>query len=220
LKQTELKRTSSLRRTAFVSTPKPAKGPKLKKCQSKECRKPYEPDPKQPFKVWCSDDCGAAIGLQRMAKQRAKQARAERAADQAKLEAMKPAKWWKAKAKKAMHLYVRTRDAGKPCASCDTILLQLGRVGGDYDAGHLRSVGSAKHLEFDERNVWGQCKRCNDFLKGNYQEYERRLRILKGNAFVDELMADQAPRHYKTADFQAIEAHYKAKLAALKKERA
>jgi len=78
-------------------------------------------------------------------------------------------------------------------------------------------VGSAKHLEFDERNVWGQCKHCNDRLTGNPQEYERRLRILKGDAFVDDLLADQTPRHYKAADYQAIEAHYKARLAELKK---
>lgn len=164
----------------------------------------------------CSPLCAAAHGKKVTAQQKAKAQRQERAQDKAKLESMKPAKWWKAKAKKAMHLYVRCRDAGKSCASCDTILLQLGRPGGDYDAGHFRSVGSAKHLEFDERNVFGQCKHCNDYLKGNQLEYERRLRLLKGDQFVDELLADNTARHYKIADYQAIELYYKNKLKLLK----
>jgi hypothetical protein len=202
-------------RTGFKrAEPKPSKGPKLKKCRV--CKEPYEP--RSPMQRACSTTCAIADGKRVTALQKAKAQRQERAQDKAKLESMKPAKWWKAKAKTAMHLYVRTRDAGKPCASCDTILLQLGRPGGDYDAGHLRSVGSAKHLEFDERNVFGQCKYCNDHLKGNQLEYERRLRLLKGDQFVDELRADNTSRHYKIADYQAIELYYKNKLKQLKEK--
>jgi hypothetical protein len=205
-------RKTELKRTPFRAEPKPSRGPKLKSC--KVCRENFAP--RTPLQTACSPLCAAAYGKKVTAQQKSKQARHERAQDKAKLESMKPAKWWKAKAKTAMHLYVRTRDAGKPCASCDTILLQLGRPGGDYDAGHLRSVGSAKHLEFDERNVFGQCKHCNDYLKGNQLEYERRLRLLKGDQFVDELRADNTARHYKIADYQAIELYYKAKLRILK----
>lgn len=208
---------SPIQRQASSKEPKPAKGPKPKKCANKACRAPYVPDPKHPFIVWCSPECATVIAADRIAKQRAARERKERAETKKKLEAMKPAKWWKAKAKKAFHAYVRARDEGKPCASCDTILMKLGRAGGDYDAGHFRSVGSAKHLEFDERNVWGQCKHCNDYMKANPQEYERRLRILKGDSFVDELLADQAPRHLKINDFQRIEEHYAAMLRQLKK---
>lgn len=199
---------------------KPAAGAKPKACRV--CRVKFVPS--SPLAVVCGVPCAVEHGRAVTAKQKAKAqreeravAKAQRALDRIKLEKMTPAKWWKAKAKKAMHLFVRTRDAGKPCASCDTVLVQAGRLGGDYDAGHFRSVGSAKHLEFDERNIFGQCKYCNDTLHSNPQEYERRLRLLKGDAFVDELLADQAPRHYKAADYQAIEAHYKSKLAELKK---
>ena len=210
-------RTGTLKqKTPMKRTAAPVSGkPRMKTC--KVCRVKFEPNPRTPLQVACGMACAIEHGKKTTVLQKSKAKKAERATDKAKLESMKPAKWWKAKAKTAMHLYVRTRDAGKPCASCDTILLQLGRPGGDYDAGHFRSVGSAKHLEFDERNVFGQCKHCNDHLKGNQLEYERRLRILKGDQFVDELRADNAGRHYKIADYQSIEQYYKDKLRELKR---
>lgn len=182
---------------------------RTRKCALKTCRKPFAPC--SMTHVACSTEC--AIELARL-KREAK----DRKDRQAGLIALKPRKWWLAKAKKAMHLYVRMRDEGKQCCSCDTILVRIGRMGGDYDAGHLRSVGSAKHLEFDPRNVWGQCKYCNDRLHGNEREYERRLRLLHGDAMVDSLMADNEDRHLKISDFQEIEAHYKAKLKSLQEK--
>ncbi len=214
-----MSRTGILGQSSFqrlAAPAKPPKGPKLKKCANRACRSPYMPNAATPWVNWCSFDCGAALGMEKDAKRKLKVARAERAATKAALMKYKPLKWFRAKAKKVMHLYVRTRDEGKQCCSCDTLLLNLGRIGGDYDAGHLRSVGSAKHLEFDPRNVWGQCKYCNDTLHGNEREYERRLRLREGDAMVDALMADNEERHLKRADFEAIEAHYKQKLKELK----
>lgn len=202
-------------RTGFKpKAQKPSPGPKMKKCAI--CRAPFQP--RSMTHKACGPDCSQILIERDKRIKQSKLQRQERAQDKAKLESMKPAKWWKAKAKKAMHLYVRCRDAGKQCASCDTILLQLGRPGGDYDAGHMRSVGSSKHLEFDERNVFGQCKHCNDHLKGNQLEYERRLRLLKGDQFVDELRADNTARHYKIADYQQIEQYYKDKLKELREK--
>jgi hypothetical protein len=157
----------------------------------------------------CGADCAEAHA-------KAEKARKLKRERQAGLIALKPLKWFRAKAKTAMHAYVRARDEGKCCASCDTVLVKLGRMGGDYDAGHLRPVGLAKHLEFDERNVWGQCKPCNDRKRGNFQEYERRMRLIHGDAYMDELMADNEPRHLKKHDFLAIEAYFKLKLKQLK----
>lgn len=183
--------------------------PKRRTRKCKVCREVFAPR-SMTHKV-CGAACAETLSLQ----DKARKLRMER---QAGLIALKPAKWWKAKAKKAMHLFVRTRDEGQPCASCDTLLVKLGRIGGDYDAGHLRTVGSSKHLEFDERNVWGQCKYCNDRLHGNEREYERRLRIKMGDSYVDGLMDDNTPRHFKIHDFQAIEEHYKAALKLLKEK--
>ncbi len=212
--RSEIARTE-FKRPAVVKEAKPPKGPKAIACANKACRKKHVPF--SSLERWCSPDCGLVVALELGARRKAKVAKVERAATKAKVEAMRPAKWWKAKAKHAMHAYVRAIGEGKPCCSCDTILVKAGRMGGDYDAGHLRSVALAKHLEFDPRNVWAQCKSCNGTLKrGNVYEYERRLRLKIGDAEVDALMADNEPRHLKIPDFQAIEAHYKAALKALK----
>lgn len=209
LKRSEMPRTAFKRSAGPVPTKVPSQEPKRRSKKCSQCRTVYEP--RSSWQKVCGAECGAAYA-------KAERERKEKQERQKRLIELKPAKWWKAKAKKAMHMFVRTRDEGKQCASCDTVLVKLGRVGGDYDAGHLRTVGSSKHLEFDERNVWGQCKYCNDRLHGNEREYERRLRIKMGDAYVDGLMADNTPRHFKIHDFQAIEAHYKAALKKLKEE--
>jgi hypothetical protein len=159
---------------------------------------------------------GQKVCSPRCAKKHAEAARkAERKDLKEKKLALKPRKWWLAKAKTAMHAYIRARDEGKTCISCDTILIKLGRVGGDYDAGHFRSVGSAKHMEFVENNIHGQCKHCNDYLKANPAGYERGLLARFGAEYVEALKNDNEPRHLAIDDFKAIEAHYKVALKRL-----
>ena len=114
--------------------------------------------------------------------------------------------------------WVRARDEGKPCISCDKPLIKTGKIGGDYDAGHYRSVGSAKHLEFDERNVHGQCKYCNDQLKSNPQGYRPRLIDRIGIDAVLALESDHEPRKYSKDDLREMKAHYIAKRKALIKD--
>lgn len=201
-----MKRGEPMKRVGF-SKPQPVKEAKLRMRKCATCRTPFPP--KSMMHRACSQPCAEQL----IAVEKARKDRKER---QAGLIALKPAKWFKAKAKTAMHAFVRARDEGKCCASCDTVLVKLGRMGGDYDAGHMRAVGVAKHLEFDARNVWGQCKPCNDHKRGNFQEYERRMRLIHGDEYVDALLADNTPRHLKIPDFQAIEAHYKAALKNLK----
>ena len=160
----------------------------------------------------CSPDCAQSLAKK-------KREKIERANDQQKLEAMKPRKHWIALLKKVMHFWVRLRDEGKPCISCDTILVKIGKVGGDYDAGHYRSVGSAKHLEFDgERNIHGQCKRCNDHLGGNYAEYSKRLPARIGQEAFEALECDQNSRSDTIDDLKELIAVYRAKTKQLKKE--
>jgi hypothetical protein len=211
-----LKRKTPFARVGILASESAARLRKVepRKCKVKSCRKPFVPA--QPFIEFCSPDCGAILALERVEKKKEARAKAERAADRIKRRKQKTRKWWLAKAKTALHAFIRARDEGKECISCDTILLNIGKPGGDYDAGHFRSVGSAKHLEFDERNIFGQCKHCNDHLKGNQLEYERRLRIRRGDEYVDAIKADQEPRHLTISDFDQIEVHYKAKLKALK----
>ena len=62
--------------------------------------------------------------------------------------------------------YIRKRDKGKPCISCEKPL------GAKFDAGHYFSMGGHKSVTFDEENVHGQCVTCNQHKHGNLIEYQ------------------------------------------------
>ena len=70
-------------------------------------------------------------------------------------------------ATKCFNQYIRTRDKDKGCVSCDSHVFS--------DAGHFYSAGHYPILRYDEKNVHGQCKRCNYFLSGNENEYRKRI---------------------------------------------
>mgnify|MGYP001585692893 CR=1 FL=1 len=70
----------------------------------------------------------------------------------------------------AFNEYIRWRDqvAGHACISSGRPLDWSGNA---VDAGHYRSVGSAPHLRFDDRNCHAQSKADNRFLSGNVVDY-------------------------------------------------
>lgn len=65
--------------------------------------------------------------------------------------------------------FIRLRDKGNKCISCDNYLK------GKYDAGHFYSTGSYPELRFNELNVHGQCVYCNQHKRGNIHEYREGL---------------------------------------------
>jgi hypothetical protein len=73
-------------------------------------------------------------------------------------------------AQAAFNQFVRLRDAQKPCICCGRPLGE-GDVGGAYDCGHYRSVGSAPHLRFNEANAHAQRKQCNRYGAGRAVDY-------------------------------------------------
>jgi hypothetical protein len=62
--------------------------------------------------------------------------------------------------------WIRRRDIGKKCISCPKILR------GIFDAGHYYPSTNFA-LRFDEKNVHGQCVKCNQHLHGNLIEYRK-----------------------------------------------
>lgn len=120
----------------------------------------------------------------------------------------------RARAQTEVNAYVRLRDAALPCISC-------GRFHeGQWHAGHYRSRGAAVHLALDPRNIHRQCAPCNTHLHGNAIGYRSGLIERYGLAFVEELEADNAPRHLTAEVIDAIRDTYRAKTKQLKKERA
>jgi len=168
----------------------------MKKCRI--CKTPFEPV--RPLQTACSFACARAYGKSCGDKERAKAEQQERREHKAKLaKARMTLPKAKAIAQKAVNAYVRARDYGKPCISCDGPP-QANKFGGSVDAGHFRSVGSAPHLRYHLHNVHAQCKRCNNRLSGNHFEYGKRLPARIGQEAYDKLYADQSPRHYSVDD--------------------
>ena len=191
---------------------------KPKKCRAPGCSNTFIPS--RPFQKCCCFECEVQLGVIAAGKSKAKREKAERKETREKLEAMKPRRYWIAQLKKAAHRYVRLRDEGKPCISCGRPLISSGKPGGDYDAGHYRSVGSAKHLEFDvERNIHGQCKHCNRDLCGNPVGYRFGLVERIGLPAVEALEADQEPRKLTVAQLKELRSHYDAKSKELERVR-
>jgi len=234
MKRSELKRKTPLTnkkpmaRTSFArkapaTEGKPAKGPRPKKCANRECRSPYLPDERQPFKNWCSDDCGTTLAIEKLEKAKAKANKEQRAKDRKETreakEKLKTKRDYTKEAQTAFNAFIRERDADKPCICCGNFPQSSHVTGGSWDAGHYRSVGSASHLRFHEDNVHRQLKNCNQFGAGRAVDYRLGLIQRIGLPRVEALEADQEPRKYTCEQLIAIRDEYRAKLRALKKSR-
>ena len=77
------------------------------------------------------------------------------------------------------NLFIRTRDQGKPCISC-----------GKYkklEAGHFYPAHNHSEVRFDEHNVNGECKQCNNYSGEHLIGYEKRLISRIGQEAVDKI---------------------------------
>lgn len=186
-----------------------------RKC--KVCRAEFTPT--KPLQCVCGLQCALSLATLAKAKRERSQAVQERRETKAKLEKLKRRGDWIKDAQTEFNKYVRLRDMGKGCISCGSA---VGRnsPGGDGDAGHFRSRGSAPHLRFDERNCHLQCKRCNRYLSGNVAYYRIGLINRIGLEAVNALECDQAPRNHTVDDLKAIRDMYRAKAKELEKSNA
>lgn len=188
---------------------------KQKRC--KNCRQPFTPD--RPLQSVCSPLCARQLAEKKREALVSKQKKEERKADREKREQLKTRSDYIKEAQNAVNAYVRERDKEKGCISCGTSLL-VDSVGGCFDAGHYRSRGAAAHLRFDaDRNIHGQCKRCNRYLSGNVQDYRVGLIERIGIDAVVSLEADNEPRHWTKEQLIEIRDNYRAKLKALIKQK-
>lgn len=159
------------------------------------CRNAFVPS--KPLQKVCSPRCAVKKVKQDKAEERAQvKTRKERALTISQR---------RARAQVEVNAYVRQRDAHLPCISC-------GRFHeGQWHAGHYRSRGAAVHLALDPRNIHRQCAPCNTHLHGNAIGFRAGLLERYGLEFVEELEADNTPRHYTADEIDAIRDTYRAK---------
>lgn len=164
--------------------------------------------------------CQVAYAEKVAAKSAAKRKKDERAEIRKRKEKIKTRSDYMKEAQVAFNAYIRERDKHQPCICCGLPLNSQGGVpviGGGYDCGHYRSVGSAPHLRFDENNAHAQRKQCNRWGSGRAVDYRIGLIARIGINAVEALEADQTAKHYTVDDLIEIRDTYKAKLRELKK---
>ncbi|MFK7671815.1 recombination protein NinG [Pseudomonas lundensis] len=190
------------------------KQPKPKKCRVATCRASFVPQ--RLGQAVCSPKCALATVEVQKAKEKKSLAQADRREIKVRKEALKTRGDHIREAQQAFNEYIRTRDqaAGHLCISSGKPLDWSGNA---VDAGHYRSVGSAPHLRFDERNCHAQSKQDNRFLSGNAVDYRIGLIARIGQEAVDALESDQSVRKYTVDEIKAIKAEYRAKTKELKK---
>lgn len=198
-------RSTTMKQTAFKpSEPKPQTGPRKRKCAI--CKEHF-----QPRSAWakvCKPECAQALAESVRKAQERKQ-------DRERKQALKTKRDYVKEAQIAFNGYIRARDADKSCICCNAPL-QIEAVGGGFDCGHYRSVGSAPHLRFDEDNAHGQTKQCNRYGGGRAVDYRIGLIARIGLSSVERLESYQTPRHYSIDELKAIRDLCRAKLRELK----
>jgi hypothetical protein len=105
--------------------------------------------------------------------------------------------------------YIRLRDAGNVCISCQ-------KKPKKENAGHYFSAGTHTNVRFDEMNVHLQCEHCNTFLSGNLIEYGIHLENKIG---ADEftMLRERAyyTRRYTKDELKQLAEYYKQKCKEL-----
>ncbi len=178
---------------------------------------------------WCCPDHGYEYSQFLLAKKKADserrskvEAQQERRSLKVRKEALKSKSQWDKEAQSAFNRYIRIRDEGKSCVSCDSPLIGKSNylTGSAIDASHYRSRGAASHLKFNVFNVHSACTRCNRQLSGNAVEYRIRLIERIGLERVERLESDNEPRRFDIPYLQRIKSIFTRRARALEKRRA
>ena len=153
--------------------------------------------------------CSPACAVEYMKKQRTKEWQKEKKVIKQSLETKKDV--LKA-AQIVFNTYIRLRDKGKPCISCDKPYREK-----DINASHFYSVGAYPNLRFNEDNVHNSCIRCNKDLHGNINEYTLRLPNRIGIERYNKLVEDRnKPLKLSFDEVKELIAIYKQKIKELK----
>jgi len=109
-------------------------------------------------------------------------------------------------AQQVFNKYIRLRDAGDNCISCNKKPLK-------ENAGHFYNANNHWSVRFNEANVHLQCEHCNTYLSGNLLNYRENL-LKKIGITEFELLSVEAmkTRKFTKDELKEIIATYKKKI--------
>ena len=109
-------------------------------------------------------------------------------------------------AQQVFNKFIRLRDAGNVCISCQKKPLK-------ENAGHFYNANNHWSVRFDERNVHLQCEHCNTYLSGNLIYYrENLLRKIGIEEFENLSVEATKTRKFTVQELKEIIATYKKKI--------
>jgi hypothetical protein len=113
---------------------------------------------------------------------------------------------WLKLAQMTFNKYIRHRDKGMSCISCD-------KPPKKANAGHFYSQGGHSNVRFHEDNVHLQCEHCNSYLSGNLLNYRIGIekRIGTARLIVLEVIAHETKK-WTVQELNEIIETYKKKL--------
>ena len=112
-------------------------------------------------------------------------------------------------AQQVFNKYIRLRDAGNVCISCNKNPLK-------ENAGHFYNANNHWSVRFDERNVHLQCEHCNTYLSGNLIYYRENLLKKIGIEEFENLSVEATKtRKFTIDELKEIIATYKKKIKEL-----
>lgn len=118
--------------------------------------------------------------------------------------------WWKAWAWKYFSEYIRRRSGGV-CFTCGYRAHWKKLQGAHYIPRSLSGF-----LFFDEVNVQACCTRCNMWLLGNTDEFNRRIIDLYGPEEIERLRRDKGKvKQWNIKELEALGGLYKEKLQGM-----
>ena len=167
--------------------------------ECKQCGTSFTPA--RPMQNVCSPICATRL-VKAAKKEEAERTKARKAA-------IKSRAAWAREAQAAFNAWVRARDAGMPCISCQR------HHTGQYHAGHYLSRGARPELAYEPDNCHKQCAPCNTHLSGNVALYRVNLIKLIGLDRVEWLEGPHPAKHYSIEDLKDIKETYKRKLKEL-----
>lgn len=163
------------------------------------------------FKAFCCYECLKEYTQKNADKLADKTRKQKRQEDRVKKEKLKTKGQWTKEAQAAFNAYVRWRDRHEGCISCG-LRTADNTTGGDWDAGHYRSTGSAPHLRFHLWNCHKQCKKCNRYLSGNVAKYRVGLIWKLGHEKVEWIETQDKSKNYTIDDLKRIKRIFTKKL--------
>ncbi|WP_299073472.1 recombination protein NinG [uncultured Paraglaciecola sp.] len=176
---------------------------RVKKC--KVCKADFKPY--QTMQKVCSPSCAAKFASNETRKQYKREALEYRKRTETKKSQL-------SKAQAAVNGYIRTRDKGKPCISCEGFKVKSSLHGSILHAGHWHGRGAYPSLRFVLWNIHLQCAHCNEHLGGHVIGYEAGLAKKFGREWVEKRKQqgrEWKPNHYSKKDLERIATLFRAK---------